>query len=109
MATSNLFLTKEATYSAELPVRENGDDCDQDDMDMARMGKKQEFERNFSWISGVAFTSCTMDESIAFSLLIFNTDLCFYALDMSQLPFLLVVVLTSTLRNLSPSITSKCW
>jgi hypothetical protein len=32
----------------------------QDDKDMARMGKKQEFSRNFNWISSVGFTSCTM-------------------------------------------------
>lgn len=32
----------------------------QDGKDMARMGKKQEFSRNFNWISSVGFTSCTM-------------------------------------------------
>lgn len=31
-----------------------------DQRDMQRMGKKQEFKRNFNWFSSVAFTSCTM-------------------------------------------------
>lgn len=31
-----------------------------DELDMARMGKKQELKRSFSWISSVGFTSCTM-------------------------------------------------
>lgn len=31
-----------------------------DQRDMQRMGKKQEFKRNFNWFSSIAFTSCTM-------------------------------------------------
>lgn len=31
-----------------------------DEMDMARMGKKQELKRTFSWLSSIGFTSCTM-------------------------------------------------
>lgn len=31
-----------------------------DDKDMARMGKKQELKRSFSWWNSVGFTSCTM-------------------------------------------------
>lgn len=31
-----------------------------DQRDMQRMGKEQEFKRNFNWFSSIAFTSCTM-------------------------------------------------
>lgn len=31
-----------------------------DQRDMQRMGKAQEFKRNFNWFSSIAFTSCTM-------------------------------------------------
>ncbi len=65
MATRSEFHEKEAVYSAEVPINDkDSDGWGQDDRDMARMGKKQEFKRNFGWISGVGFTSCTMDKSI---------------------------------------------
>ena len=65
MATRNESLQKEAAYSADVPFGDNGSDgWGQDDKDMARMGKKQEFKRNFSSISSIGFTSCTMDKSI---------------------------------------------
>lgn len=52
---------KEAEYSADAAIDENGSDAwGQDRKDMHRMGKKQEFKRNFNWISSVGFTSCTM-------------------------------------------------
>ncbi|KIW91171.1 uncharacterized protein Z519_08066 [Cladophialophora bantiana CBS 173.52] len=52
---------KEGLYSAEAVGSDNSSDAiDQDEKDMARMGKKQEFKRNFNWISSVGFTSCTM-------------------------------------------------
>ncbi|OAG42398.1 hypothetical protein AYO21_03274 [Fonsecaea monophora] len=43
---------KEGLYSAEVVGSDNSSDAiDQDERDMARMGKKQEFKRNFNWIS----------------------------------------------------------
>ena len=67
---------KEAQYSADVPINDDGSDgWGQDDKDMARMGKKQEFKRNFSWISSVGFTSCTMDKSITLSLHVSDADL----------------------------------
>ena len=52
---------KEPVYTAEPLVSDSSIDGDgQDGIDMARMGKKQEFKRNFNWISSVGFTSCTM-------------------------------------------------
>jgi hypothetical protein len=73
MATRNESHEKEAAYSADVPISDNSSDgWGQDDKDMARMGKKQEFKRNFSWISSVGFTSCTMDKSITPSLHIFE-------------------------------------
>jgi hypothetical protein len=55
------FQEKEPAYSAERFVSDTSIDIDgQDGRDMARMGKKQEFKRNFNWISSVGFTSCTM-------------------------------------------------
>ena len=76
MATRSEFHEKEAAYSADVPISDkDSDGWGQDDRDMARMGKKQEFMRNFGWISGVGFTSCTMDKSITHSLRIFDADL----------------------------------
>jgi len=76
MATRNEFQEKEAAYSADVPISDNSSDgWGQDDRDMARMGKQQEFKRNFSWISSVGFTSCTMDKSITLSLHSFDADL----------------------------------
>lgn len=67
---------KEAVHSADVPFNDsNSEGWGQDDRDMARMGKKQEFKRNFSWISSVGFTSCTMDKSITPSLHISDSDL----------------------------------
>lgn len=55
------FPEKEAAYSADPFVSDTSVDGDgQDGKDMARMGKKQEFKRNFNWVSSVGFTSCTM-------------------------------------------------
>jgi hypothetical protein len=52
---------KEPGYSTDHMVNETSiEKHGQDDIDMARMGKKQEFSRNFNWISSVGFTSCTM-------------------------------------------------
>lgn len=51
---------KDATTSAGAVVSDTSSDEGQDSKDMARMGKKQEFKRNFNWISSVGFTSCTM-------------------------------------------------
>jgi choline transport protein len=61
MATLNGFHEKQGAYSGDPFVSEISSDADgQDAKDMARMGKKQEFKRNFNWISSVGFTSCTM-------------------------------------------------
>ncbi|KAI1609776.1 amino acid transporter [Exophiala viscosa] len=58
MATSEISDEKKpADLGEPLKVEILGDN---DDRDMARMGKKQEFQRNFNWISSVGFTSCTM-------------------------------------------------
>ncbi|OAL25438.1 hypothetical protein AYO20_10472 [Fonsecaea nubica] len=53
MATLDESLPKkEGLYSAEVVGSDNSSDAiDQDERDMARMGKKQEFKRNFNWIS----------------------------------------------------------
>lgn len=52
---------KQTDVAGEAFVGDNGSDgYNQDDKDMLRMGKKQEFKRNFNWISSVGFTSCTM-------------------------------------------------
>jgi choline transport protein len=52
---------KESAFSGDVPVSHDDDSgWGQDEKDMARMGKKQEFKRNFGWISSVGFTSCTM-------------------------------------------------
>lgn len=52
---------KETAYSTDATIDDNGvDGYGQDEKDMMRMGKKQEFSRNFNWISSVGFTSCTM-------------------------------------------------
>lgn len=85
MATRSEFHVKDAAYSADIPVSDaNSEGWGQDDRDMARMGKKQEFKRNFSWISSVGFTSCTMDKSIARSHHMFDADLTVHAPDMSS-------------------------
>jgi len=58
MATLEITDEKKPAGSGEpLKTESLGDN---DDRDMARMGKKQEFQRNFNWISSVGFTSCTM-------------------------------------------------
>ena len=76
MASQSEFDEKKAQYSADVPISDKeSDGWGQDDRDMARMGKKQEFKRSFGWISGVAFTSCNMDKSITPSLRIFDADL----------------------------------
>lgn len=60
-ATMSGIQEKEPAYTAEAFVSDSSVDGDgQDGIDMARMGKKQEFKRNFNWISSVGFTSCTM-------------------------------------------------
>ncbi|KAJ0116744.1 hypothetical protein J7T55_009894 [Diaporthe amygdali] len=41
-------------------VIDSTSDFSADQRDMQRMGKKQEFKRNFNWFSSIAFTSCTM-------------------------------------------------
>lgn len=52
---------KEAEVTGGPFVSDSGSDgFNQDEKDMVRMGKKQEFSRNFNWISSVGFTSCTM-------------------------------------------------
>lgn len=52
---------KEVEKSRESIVDDVSSDKESRDVaDMARMGKKQEFKRNFNWISSVGFTSCTM-------------------------------------------------
>jgi hypothetical protein len=48
------------TADQPVPAEVATEHYDQDNIDMARMGKKQEFQRNFNWISSVGFTSCTM-------------------------------------------------
>ena len=61
MATMEPPQEKQAGVSGEPFASDIGiDGYNQDDIDMARMGKKQEFTRNFNWISSVGFTSCTM-------------------------------------------------
>ena len=60
MATVKGMDEKGAGYSGDPFVSDVSDADNQDGRDMARMGKKQEFERNFNWISSVGFTSCTM-------------------------------------------------
>ena len=79
---------KEAAYFADVPISDDSSEGGaQDDKDMARMGKKQEFKRNFGWISSVGFTSCTMDKSITSSLRIFDADQSGYAPDTSPNSF----------------------
>lgn len=56
---------KEENLSATTDVlpssSENGEVwLSRDELDMARMGKKQELKRSFGWLSSVGFTSCTM-------------------------------------------------
>ncbi len=47
---------KEAAYAANTSIDDNGSDgFGQDEKDMSRMGKKQEFKRNFNWISKSPF------------------------------------------------------
>ena len=76
MVTQSESLEKQAAYSAELPIRDNGSEVlAQDDKAMARMGKKQEFKRSFDWVGSVGFTSCIMDEFIIPNLLVFDADL----------------------------------
>ena len=66
---------KDAAISADVIISDNGSErWGQDEKDMARMGKKQEFKRNFSTISSIGFTSCTMDKSIIPSLDEFDAD-----------------------------------
>ena len=71
MATSAGYEPKvDATIQTITPITgsdafESHDDKDprfthQDQIDMKRMGKKQEFRRNFQIISSIAFTTCTM-------------------------------------------------
>jgi hypothetical protein len=48
------------TADQPLATEPGSEHFDQDNIDMARMGKKQEFQRNFNWVSSVGFTSCTM-------------------------------------------------
>lgn len=82
MATQNKCHAKVAADSTEVPISDNS--WDQDNKNMARMGKKQEFKRNFGWISSVCFTSCTMDKFMTPSPQVASmlTD-TFYAPDMS--------------------------
>jgi hypothetical protein len=76
MTTQEESYEKEPAYSADGPIDDNGSDgLGQDDKDMARMGNKQEFKRNFALISSVGFTSCTMDKSITLILQIFDADI----------------------------------
>ena len=76
MANLSQSLEKQAVYTAELPIHDDESEAlAQDEKDMARMGKKQEFKRNFNWVSGVGFTSCTMDECIIPSPYVFDTNL----------------------------------
>ena len=76
MATQSESFEKNPAYSTELPISDNeGEAVAQDDKDMARMGKKQEFKRNFNWISSVAFTSCTMNKFIVPIHHVFDADL----------------------------------
>ena len=57
----NVPQEKEGAFLEDPATDDVGSDgYNQDDKDMARMGKKQEFKRNFNWISSVGFTSCTM-------------------------------------------------
>ena len=78
---------KEATHAMTKPINdESGDGWDQDEMDMARMGKKQEFQRTFNWVSSIGFTSCTMDKSSALEQCILETNLYLHARDMSLIP-----------------------
>ena len=71
MATSAGYEPKvDATVQTITPITgsdasESHDDKDprftyQDQIDMKRMGKKQDFRRNFQTISSIAFTTCTM-------------------------------------------------
>ncbi|KIW67784.1 hypothetical protein PV04_07013 [Phialophora macrospora] len=56
---------KEAGVASEPFATEVGiEGFDQDDKDMARMGKKQEFSRNFNWISSVG-ADCRLTEFVA--------------------------------------------
>ena len=66
---------KEATYATATPLNDDGSDgWGQDEKDMARMGKKQEFQRTFNWISSIGFTSCTMDKSTALKCCTLETN-----------------------------------
>lgn len=76
MTTPEEAYEKEPAYSADGPIDDSGSDgLGQDGKDMARMGKKQEFKRNFALISSIGFTSCTMDKSTTPILPIFNADI----------------------------------
>lgn len=44
----------------DIVMIDSASDFSADQRDMQRMGKKQEFGRNFNWFSSIAFTSCTM-------------------------------------------------
>ena len=110
MATRSESYEKEAAYVTDVPIGdENSEGWAQDDRDMARMGKKQEFMRNFGWISSVGFTSCTMDKSITARLDISMLTYIYTYLICLPFPSTLIAVLTSTLRSLSRSITSNRW
>ncbi|KAL1865527.1 hypothetical protein Daus18300_007172 [Diaporthe australafricana] len=51
---------KSNSDGSPVAVVDSASDFSADQRDMQRMGKKQEFKRNFNWFSSVAFTSCTM-------------------------------------------------
>jgi hypothetical protein len=53
-------VSEKPNYVGSPAVIDSASEFSADQRDMQRMGKKQEFKRNFNWFSSVAFTSCTM-------------------------------------------------
>lgn len=53
-------VSEKSTFVGGPAVVDSASDFSADQRDMQRMGKEQEFKRNFNWFSSVAFTSCTM-------------------------------------------------
>lgn len=51
---------EKSTFVGGPAVIDSASELSADQRDMQRMGKKQDFKRNFSWFSSIAFTSCTM-------------------------------------------------
>lgn len=55
--TPPMYAGKEVDATIEEGVRSGWNDTRQDEMDMQRLGKKQEFKRNFGFLSTLGFVS----------------------------------------------------